>query len=215
MSRIPWLPIAVVVLGILSAVTVSGWFMSRGSIKVLQGQVEVLEDSIPKLQALVLASALSTDSTLTAARENVAVAVQELAVATEAARTQEVEAESAFRRAVALADNPELERAIEEMRAEAIITSMGHEEAERVSASALLRVQVELGAVQGVLAVEREARAEEGRARDLTDSLKDQIISEQGRALNLSFFPNLFQNAELAVVAAVVGGVITYVVVKP
>ncbi len=69
--------------------------------------------------------------------------------------------------------------------------------------------------MQTTLAEERGARAEEGRVRDLNDSLKDQIIAEQGRALNLSFFPNLFQNAELAVVAAVVGGVITYVVVKP
>lgn len=204
----------IIVLGILVGGLIWQYAGSLGRISVLMDQVSVLEDSIPKLHALVLATVSSTDSTIQSARANVDVAVQELAAAVESARTQEVEAESAFRRAVALADNPEIERAIEEMRAESIVTSMEHEEAERVSASALLRVQVELGAVQGVLAVEREARAEENRVRDLNASLKDQIIEEQQRALVPSFFPNLFKNAKLVVGAAVVGGAITYLIVN-
>jgi hypothetical protein len=209
------MPGVIIALGILVGSLVWQYAGALGSVRVLQEQVDVLEDSIPKLHALVLATVSSTDSTIQAARENVATAVQELESATESARAQEVEAESAFRRAVALAaDNPELERAIEEMRAEAIVTSMEHEEAERVSASAMLSMQVALGAVETTLAEERGARAEENRIRDINDGLKDQIISELQNAIAPSFFPNLFKNAKLVVGAAAVGGVITYALVK-
>ena len=205
----------IIVLGVLIGGLFWQYAGSLGRISVLTEQVTVLEDSIPKLHTLVLATVESTDSTITAARENVAVAVQELAAATEAARDQEVEAESAFRRAVALAaDDPILERAIEEMRAEAIVTSMEHEEAESISASALLQMQTQILSIETTLTMERGARAEENRIRDIRDDLQEQIIAEQQRALVPSFFPNLFKNAKLVVGAAVVGGAITFALTR-
>ncbi len=204
----------VVVLVVLVGGLIYQYAGAMGRISVLTEQVSVLEDSIPKLHALVLLTVSSTDSTITAAQESVATSILELAAATQAAQNQEVEAESAFRRAVALADNPELERAIEEMRAEAIVTSMGHEEAERVSAASLLQVQSELVTVELTLADERSARAAENQVRDMNDALKDQIIREQQNALVPSFFPNLFKNAKLVVGAAAIGGAITYLLTR-
>ncbi len=213
---IPWLPIAVIVLGVIAGVTAAGWFMSRGSIKVLKAQVEVLEDSTVVLTAFVVTAQRTTDSLhaliplMEAEAEVAVVTIQtELSV-------QEAEGEAAFRRAAAfLENNPLAQRLVEEMDAEFRVQGMVADEALAVSAAQLLIAQNQIRSMQVAALEERGRRDDHDRIQDARESLKDQIIAEQGRALNLSFFPNLFKNAELAVVAAVVGGAITYIVVKP
>ena len=209
------MPVVLIVVGTLLAFTISAWAGALGRIDVLTEQAEVAEgvttDALEGEQEAVTAMNTAFEE---AAEERVEAT---LAIAEVRADliVQEGVAETSFRRAELLAaDNPVLEQAIQEMRGDAIVASMKADSVIAVSAASLLTAQLRIITLERLDDDKEVAHAMTIAAFQAEIRIKDQIIAEQGRALSLSFFPNLFQNAELAVVSAVVGGAITYLVVQ-
>lgn len=127
---------------------------------------------------------------------------------------QQAEAEAAFRRAESLAaENPELERAIQEMRAEGIVTEMALEEEVATTAAALFEAQMRIRTL-GRLDMEKDvAHARTVAAFQAGISIKDQIIEEQQNALAPSFLTKIFAMPEVALFGAAVGAALTVVLV--
>ena len=163
---------------------------------------------------MAVVAAAAFDSVVGVAEAEEVEAAESIAEAEEEAATQEAAAEEAFRRAQNLAaDQPVLQRAIEEMRAEAIVTSMAHEEVERVSAAALLTAQTRIRSLQDAALRERQAHESELFAVNASLTLALQTIEEQQSVIAPSFLTKLLDIPEVALAGAAAGFAIGMVVV--
>ena len=202
---------ALVVILVLTAVNLAG---ALGRVSVLREQIEEWQDSTAVAHEMAVVAAAAFDSVVVVAEAEEVEAAESIAEAEEEAATQEAAAEEAFRRAQNLAaDQPVLQRAIEEMRAEAIVTSMAHEEVERVSAAALLTAQTRIRSLQDAALRERQAHESELFAVNASLTLALQTIEEQQSVIAPSFLTKLLDIPEVALAGAAAGFAIGMVVV--
>ncbi len=215
MSR-PWLlPAGIGVLMVLLTVTAINLAGALGRVSVLREQIEDWQDSTAVAHEATQAAVSAFDAVVEEAAVEEAEAVVAIAEAEAEVIVQEAEAEAAFRRAEALAaDNPVLERAIQEMRAEAIVTSMEHEELEAESAAALFEAQQRIRTLTMAALTERTAHDRELATVNTSLTLAMQTINELENAIVPGFLRNLVQNAELAGISAAVGAVAAFVVTR-
>ncbi len=212
----PWVvPTVIGVLMLIITITVANLAGALGRISVL------MEDAV-KAEAQTDTATMATDSTISALQESFAEAlaeVEESSVALEEAQEEidsaERTAETSFRRAERLAeDNPVLEQAIQEMRGDAIVTSMEHEAREEISAATILRQSTRIRQLSGLFDGVTETLGRERAANAAEHAIKDQIISEQQRALAPSFLTKLLAMPEVAAFGGLVGAAATYVVTR-
>ena len=216
MNRPTWLlPAGIGVLMILLTVTAINLAGALGRVSVLREQIEDWQDSTAVAHEATEAAVADFDAVVEEAAVEEAEAVVAIAEATAAVVVQEAEAEASFRRAEALAaDNPVLERAIQEMRAEAIVTSMAHEVQEAESAAALFEAQQRIRTLTMAALTERDAHERELATVNTSLSLAMQAINELENAIVPGFFRNMIQNAELAGISAAVGATLAFVVTR-
>jgi hypothetical protein len=177
------------------------------------GRIEVLEEAAVVAEGVTEAALEGQDEAIgamneafEAAEEERVVAVAEIAEAHAETIVQQAEAEAAFRRAENLAaDNPILERAIQEMRAEAIVTEMALEAEVVTTASALLTAQLRIGTLEGLNTQKDEEIARVNAAWRAEVSIKDQIISEYRNVVAPSFLRKIFDMPEVAAAGVVLG----------
>ena len=199
---------ALVVILILTAVNLAG---ALGRVSVLREQIEDWQDSTAVAHEMVVVAAAAFDSVVVVAEEEEVEAAEAIAEAQEEMATQEAAAEASFRRAQNLAaDQPVLQRAIEEMRAEAIVTSMAHEEVERVSAAALLTAQNRMRSLEDAALRERQAHEAELFAVNASLTLALQPIDEQQNVIAPSFLTKIFDIPEVALAGAGAGGLAVF-----
>ncbi len=217
MSRGPtWLlPTAIGVLMVLLTVTAVNLFGALGRVSVLREQIEDWQDSTVVAHEATQSAVQDFEQVVMMSSELEEGAAANLFRAQLEVDRASTEAEASFRRAEALAEaQPELERAIQEMRGDAIVAEMAHEAKEAESAASLFQAQ------QQIRTLTRSARDVQGALEqelftvNASLSLALQTIEEQQRAIAPSFLRNMFQNAELAVVSAVIGGGIAYAVTR-
>ncbi len=216
MMNRPWImPTAIVVLGIVVGATAWQLAGALGRISVLLEEAEVLEEASAAAEVVTVAAVEALNVSFEAAeveRVEAAVALEEAQVEID---SQEAEAEASFRRAVDMAASGSAqERAIEEMRGEAIVTSMAHEAKEAESAAALFQAQQRIRTL-GVLSSRATQAFDMERAAWAAErSIKDQIIAEQQNVIAPSFITKLFDMPEVALFGMVVGGGIAYAVTR-
>lgn len=137
-------------------------------------------------------------------------AEERLVVADERVETAEQAAEASFRSTAALFERGSAaERAVEEMRGDAIVVSMEHEAREDVSAAALLRAQNRIIELEGGVDDLVDAFDVERAAWNAERSITAQIIAEYQNVIAPSFFRRIFDMPEVALVGAVLGAGLT------
>ncbi len=217
MSRGPtWaLPATIGVLMVLLSVTAVNLFGALGRVSVLREQIEDWQDSTTVAHEATQSAVQDFEQVVMMSSELEEGAAANLHRAQLEVDRASTEAEASFRRAEAMAEQqPELEQALQEMRGDAIVAERAHEAKEAESAAALFRSQ------QQTRTVTRSARDVQGALEqelftvNASLSLALQTIQVQQRAIAPSFLRNMFQNAELAVMSAVIGGTIAYVITR-
>jgi len=199
-----WIAIgALILVVIFTAIQLAG---ALGRISVLMEQA----DSAEVVTAAAIAGEVQARDSMAIAfaeaEEERVEAVAEIAEAHAETIVQQAEAETAFRRAEGLAsENPVLERAIQEMRAEGIVTEMRLEEEVATTAVALFAAQLRIGTLERLSGEKDDATDRMAAAFRAEVSIKDQIIVEQQRALAPSFIQKLFAMPEVALVGVVAG----------
>ena len=217
MSRNPaWdLPVAIGVLVVLLAVTGANLFGALGRVSILREQIEDWRDSTEVAHEATQSAVQDFERVVMMSSELEEGAVANLYRAQVEVDRASSEAEASFRRAEALAEaQPELEQAIQEMRATSIVVERAHEAKEAESAAALFQSQQQIRTLTTAALAMQETFEQELFTVNTSLSLALQTIEEQQNAIVPSFFRNLFQNMELAVVSAVVGGTIVFVVTR-
>lgn len=215
MSKIPsWVaPLIIVVLFFSTVAAAIGMVRALGRIEVLMDEAVVAEDVRDEALEGQQDAINAMNQGFEAAEVERVEAVAEIAVAHAETIVQQAEAEAAFRRAEAMAaDNPVLERAIQEMRAEAIVTEMALEEEIETTASALFTAQLRIGSLEVSNAAKDVEIARVNAAWRAEVSIKDQIISEQQNIIAPSFLRKIFDMPEVAVAGVVLGAGICFVV---
>ena len=217
MSRGPaWaLPAAIVVLVVVLSVTAVNLFGALGRVSVLREQIEDWQDSTAVAHEATQSLVQDFEQVVMMSSDLEEGAASNLARAQRQIDRASSEAEASFRRAEALAaEQPVLEQAIQEMRGDAIVAEMAHEAKEAESAAALFQSQQQIRTLTRAARDVQGALEQELFTVNASLSLALQAIQEQQRAIAPGFFRNMMQNAELAVVSAVVGGTFAFVVVR-
>ena len=209
------MPITLIVIGTLLAFTISAWAGALGKANLLEEQVKDWQDSTKVAHQVTVDAEAQTDSIILITIQQEAEAT--IAIANSQAEVIRLQAagETSFLRAQGLAsENPILQQAIEEMRGDAIVIEMAFEEERAVSAAALFQAQQQNRTLTTSLLSERTAHRDElfTVQTSLTLAIERGDILE--RVIAPGFFANLIQNGKLAGIAAVVGGAITYAVVR-
>lgn len=198
-----WIP-QLVILSILGVVARS-YFTASAEARLLGDQLEVALDSIDTAEEARLDAMAFTDS-IVESYDSVATADSvTIAEIQEEVEDQQREAEAAFRRAEALAeDNPELERAIQEMRAEGIVTEMAFEAERAESAAALFNAQQQIRTLTMAMEQERVASTTEIARLNAALALSIQESDAWERAASPGALTQIWRQGRAAAVAVVI-----------
>jgi len=190
---------------LLLAWTARSYFTATAEARLLEDQLEIALDSIVDAREARQVAIAVTDSVIEAGEVQAAEDSVAIAEAIEATEDQQREAESAFRRAEALAaDNPVLEQAIQEMRAEAIVTEMAFEAERAESAAALFNAQQQIRTLTNSLAAERTATESEITRLNVALELAIAEGDAWERAANPGALTQIWQQGRAALVAVAI-----------
>jgi len=200
------MPAVIIVIFIVLGMTGRTLFTALGANEILEAQIDVALDSIEIIDQARDSMMTDHDTFITRAEEEQLAAATAIAEAEVAVNIQENIAETSFRRAEELAtDNPVLEQAIQEMRADAIVVSLRHEEQAAESAAALFEAQQRIRTLTIIIEDERNLSSLEITRLNSVLALAIERGNVLENAIAPSFFPALFKNTKFMAIGAAVG----------